>query len=410
MASRTAIRAPTRAEWARRVEAHSLAVPAPLLREARANTQRCRNDVAFLASLAREISLSRARELTLAYRSVVGVMPGFRRKRSKQGARTSSELCVVFIVRRKREVDPASAQYLPRWLITFAERDGLRQPFALPTDVQDAAEHHGATAHTDSAVWAQRDGWPSANGSFAALVTLRHAAGAQTCVLSAQHVLTPFPDGGALQIRAGLPVSPLDASGSQVDAPRLGTSLPIGGLLRDDERPDRPSFDVQLAALDPAGDTLLRQRTPLRGLNAAQPWVRRFEDLMLLDRDGWFHLLTPDNHATSPGRGAIRMTLAHMPPTPVGLDYDMGGGPVAQIRQVYHAELLGFTAVDSGKPIKGDSGSPIVVRRDDGTMTLVAMHIGGGNGMSWAIPAWRLFDVSNWAQYPEGASVEPIEP
>jgi hypothetical protein len=173
--------APTRAAWARRVEAHALTESAELLREARANTRACRDDVAFLAELAREVVLTRSRELTLAYRSLVCVMPGFRRRRSPKGERVSSELCIVFVVRRKRELDPASPQHLPRWLVTFADRHGTRQPFALPTDVQDAGLHHRVVAHGDSAVWVARPTWPAANGSFTALVTLSHEIGRASC-------------------------------------------------------------------------------------------------------------------------------------------------------------------------------------------------------------------------------------
>jgi hypothetical protein len=38
------------------------------------------------------------------------------------------------------------------------------------------------------------------------------------------------------------------------------------------------------------------------------------------------------------------------------------------------------------------------------------MHIGGSAGKSWAIPAWQIFDLENWLQYPAGARIELIEP
>jgi hypothetical protein len=402
-------RAPSRAAWCSRAEEHSLATSTALLREARANTRRVVTNPGFLAALAREVALARGPELTLAYRNLVSMMPGFRKKQGARGTRVTSELCVVFVVRRKTGIASEHPQHLPRWLITFAEHEGVRKPFALPTDVQDAGGFCGARAHSASAVWVKNGDWPPASGSFTCLVMLRHPGGQQTCMLSAQHVLTPFADGDALQVTSGLAVLPLDDSGARASAPGLADSLPFGGVLRGDERPDRPSFDVQLAALDGDGSAV-RQRVGLRRLNAGQPWVRSMNDLLLLDREGWFHLLTPDNHATNPGRGALRMALSAMPSLPVPIPYRFAGEPQAQDKTVYHVELLRFDAVDSKLPVTGDSGSPIIVRRDDGSMTLVAMHIGGdGLGLSWAIPAWRLFDLANWSQYPTGAQVTPVD-
>jgi hypothetical protein len=257
-------------------------------------------------------------------------------------------------------------------------------------------------------VWVKNGEWPPASGSFTCLVSLRHANGEQTCMMSAQHVLTPFADGDSLQLGAGLTVLPLATGGRRAASPLLAVSLPFGGVLRGDERPDRPSFDVQLAALEGDGGEV-RRRTALQRLDDAQPWVRTMDELLALDRDGWFHLLTPDNHETQPGRGALRMTLSAMPTTPVPIPYALAGDPKAQSRMIYHAELLRFDAMDSKLPIPGDSGSPIVVRRDDGSMTLVAMHIGGdGFGLSWAIPAWRLFDLANWSEFPDAAQVTPV--
>jgi hypothetical protein len=403
-------RPPSRTAWSARTEAQSLALPADLLRQARANTRKAATDVAFLAGLAREIALTRGAELTLAYRNLVWVLPGFRKRQQAGRTRIDNLVCVVFVVKRKGGVAPGAEQHLPAWLLTFADREGERQVFALPTDVQDAADFHGAQVQSDSGVWVRNGDWPVANGSLTCLVSLREGAAQQTCILSAQHVLTPFADGDALQVRGGLALWPLDAAGKPADQPRLGTSLPHGGVLRGDERPDRPSFDVQLAAIAPGGDTAVQQRIALRRLHPARPWVRSLADLLVLDRDGWFHLLAPDNHASVRGRGAIRLTLGAMPPLSVPIPYPLAGEPQAARRNVFHAELLRFDATGAVIPLPGDSGSPIVFRHPDGTMTLVAMHIAGnGLGLSWAIPAWRLFDLQNWAQYPAGARIEPVD-
>ena len=76
---------------------------------------------------------------------------------------------------------------------------------------------------------------------------------------------------------------------------------------------------------------------------------------------------------------------------------------------MFHAELIAFRATGLAKPLGSDSGSPIVVRHSDGTMTMAAMHIGGDDqGLSWAIPAGLLLNLSNWLQFPAGASQRPV--
>jgi hypothetical protein len=73
-----------RHEWSRRVERSALELHPGLLAEARANSRKLA-DLAFLLGLAREIALARGPELTLAYRNVVMVQPGF--KKERQGDR-----------------------------------------------------------------------------------------------------------------------------------------------------------------------------------------------------------------------------------------------------------------------------------------------------------------------------------
>jgi hypothetical protein len=61
-------------------------------------------------------------------------------------------------------------------------------------------------------------------------------------------------------------------------------------------------------------------------------------------------------------------------------------------------------------PLGGDSGTPIVVWNDDGSCTLVAMHIAGieDAAVSFAIPAWQLFEADNYVALPLGTRIVPI--
>jgi hypothetical protein len=403
--------AASRTRWVRELEAQSLRRPDALLRTARANTRKAANDVDFLAALAQELCVTRGPELTLAYRSLVWMMPGFRRKGVGDKARVTGEICVICLVRNKGSVCAGDPQHLPRWLTLFAEHEGERKLFAVAVDVQDVGEYAQAEAHAASGIWTRNPPWAPSPGSFACLVSLVTGPNSAACVLSAQHVLNPYPDAHSLQIKSGRPVLPLDREGGLAAAPILAVTLPVGGVLRGDERPDRPSFDVQLAQLDAAG--LLRESAALRNFHPERPFVRSMGELLRLDQANWFHLLTPDNHANGP-RGAVRLTLQAMPPasTPFPIPYHFSEGGQAVTRRVYQAGLLSFRANDPGGkvPLRGDSGSPIVVRHADSTMTLVAMHVGGNElGLSWAIPAWQIFDVRLWRRYPAGAYLSPLD-
>lgn len=394
-------RTPARQAWSDAIEAQTQATAAALLLEARRNTRRARHDTAFLETLAHELTLARSGELTQAYRNLVWLTPGFRRRNLAGQVRLTREVCVVLVVRRKRTMEASHPQHLPRWLITYADLGGVRQPFALRTDVQEAARYHRARAHADCGVWLRKPGWGPTYGHLTCLVRLRSDAGIQICALSAQHVLSPYADGSAVAVPSGLAVWPLDAQGARATAPSLAASLPYGGRLRDDERWDRPSFDVQLAKLAAGQAAAVRAHIAFRNINPGRPWIRSRTELS--QAAGTLQLLPPQ-------RDPLRLILASMPAAAHGISYTFSGTAGGVPHQVYHRELLQFEACGPG-PLPGDSGSPIVLLDETGRMTLVGMHIGGDTASSWAIPAWCLFDLeSNWLDYPHGASLELIEP
>jgi len=401
---RTTVRPPSKAAWERRTEQESLQLSKPLLDEARANTR----------LMAREVALTRGPELTLAYRNLVWVVPGYRRKTLKPRVKSSAappdpprtrildDVCVVFVVRRKGGVEAGTAQHLPRWLIHFADHTGDRKPFAIPTDVQDAADFHRVVPHGDGALEVTHDGWTS-NGHFAGLVQVKHDAGEDLCVLSALHVLTPHPSAQVLAVGPQVDLRP-GASAAPAVVPFAWTRN-WGGQLRSDQNRESPSFDVQLARVE--DEPAARARNPLRNLHPDMPWVKSLAELQLLDQKAYFYLLTPDNHSTQLNRGEIMLTLRITPPLPMSIPYLLADS--AQTFDVYHKELLYLeTSFPNGlAPIKGDSGSPIVARDGNDALTLVGMHIGGdGVRLSYAVPAWCLFELDNWLNYPGGASVK----
>lgn len=408
MERKARMRKPNKSDWSRKVEARSLSVPRTLWNEAKENTRYAAKDPAFLLNLAREIVLARGPELTRVYRNLVWALPGFKKKRHGRRVRATNQVCIVLVVRHKNlDLPEDHPQHLPRWLLTFAEWEGQRRPFAIPTDVQDANDYYAAAAHADSGIWLHKDGYPSERGSFTCLTTLSYQGGSRLCIMGAMHVFTPFPDGDSLQIESNLAVFPIGTTGGDDTQPALALTLPWGGFLRADERTDRPSLDLQLAEVDPQGEAMLRKRVALNRFNSAKPWVNSKEELLKLGTK--FLLLTPDNHPEFPNRGAIRMHLSGLPHDPVPLLYDFAGSSTAITRDVFHSELLRFDAMDKSKvPLPGDSGSPIVYRHEDRSMTLVGMHIGGDSkGSSWSIPAWCCINIDNWSEYPTDAQLSP---
>jgi len=395
-------------QWAGATEKRSLAMPQALLKQGRDNWRALKANPALQASLAQELCDTRAPELTLGYRNLVWMVPGFRQSTRKDRRRLTNQVCVLFVVRNKGSLPDGHTQMLPVSLLIYADHGGSRKIFAVPTDVQDSADFACATAHADSGVWVSRAPWPDSPGSFTCLVRLTDESGARTCVLSAQHVLTPYADADSLQIDSGRSMLPRTGNGVALSAPILATTLPYGGVLRSDGLKDRPSFDVQLAA----ADAPLSSRVNLRRFHATRPWVRNMAELLAFDasKSSAFELLTPDNHPQP--RGAIPLSLSVMPGASnvLSIKYTLSRDGRAVSCAVLHAGLIVFKTGGAKFPAGGDSGSPIVVRHEDGSMTLVGMHIAGNDlGSSWAIPAWQIFDLNFWRRYPEGATIAPLD-
>lgn len=396
------------ADWSRRVERDALQLHPALLAEAQYNS-RTLADAGLLLVLAREIALARGPELTLAYRNVVMVQPGFKKSGDGGAQRLTREPCVIFVVRRKwapHSDDPADPQRLPPWLVTFADLDGRRLPFALRTDVQPAGDFAAAQAHGAGSLWLQPPATSWEHGAAACAVQLHSDAGTQPCMLSALHVLSPAVEVTLRQGQGGNQARPLDAAGARLTQPVVATSLVVGGVLRDDEDAMNPSFDVQLARID---DPLAAAAiVGVRRLSSAEPFVASLGRLLLLPVDTGFLLLVPDNNGTPPNRGPLAALLDAPLALPFPLRYRVrrNGQPVWI--SVYHDELLKLTITDAHDVAAGDSGCAVVLPRADGSVTLVGLYIGGNGRQAYAIPAWQLFDLARWVTFPPGARIEPI--
>lgn len=302
---------------------------------------------------------TRAAELARAYPGVIDVAFGYRRRRArgKQRYEVLSTPCVRFIVKRKwvgKTTRPRGR--IPERLFTHCWIDGQRRLCAAPTDVEDAAVFAGARAHTEPIHVRWKTS--TAHGAIACAVTRDVEAG--TFALSCRHVLS-LTDLYYAEATWGAEVS-VDSS-----APG-GRTRAIAGPLR--EAPDR-SFDAQL--LQVADDALLRRA--LDGITLSG-YAQGFADL--------------------PGRYFIRAPGLTIEARKLALVYDrpyyLGG-----VGDVVHYILV--ESVVETPTTGGHSGSPVISEHDGGL--LLGMHVAGvdngpGNRFAYMIPAWQLFDPSNY--------------
>ncbi|PWT70878.1 MAG: hypothetical protein C5B46_09090 [Proteobacteria bacterium] len=397
-----------RREWSRRSEAASLELPKGLLAAAQANT-RLLGESTFLALLAHEAAQTRAPELTRAYRNVVAVGAGMKKIRRRGVERLTSQPCVVFVVRRKWTVDQTdikNPQHLPRWLVVYAEHQNERKPFAVATDVQPETGFFGTRPHGDGGIWLDPPDLPWTIGAIACAVEVRRPTGSESCLMSAQHVFTPEPDVDALRVSDGLRVMPLDTSGARISAPTVARTRPLGGLMRGEEDPKLPSFDVQLARLEDLASA--RRIVGAPSLSATEPWISSFERLVQLNEEHWLQLIVPQNHPGVPSRSPLRARIETLLPLAYAIQYDVRRGEDRTEAWLYHEGLVKLEIKGSFLPLAGDSGSAVIVQYADGSATLVGLYIGGNEASAFIIPAWQLFDPRRYWSLPSGTKLVPV--
>lgn len=351
-------------------------------------------------SLARDVAASHATELTLAHRDLSMVTAGYRARRDAQGqAQFHPQPCVILGVERKwdgpHDAGEPEARRLPRFLLAHGSFGGRRQLYAVPTDVQPVAWFHGAVARTASAVWADT---PQNHGALTCAVRVQTLAGPRNFALSALHVLSPWARMDLAAPDAGEALHPMGAPGP------VGASTSWGGGLRQ----AGISFDAQLASIVNTG--WFNAAFAQGGLPAAGAHVRSANELDRLIDTQSFMLLAPTNHPMYPGgRGRMMAQFRSYAGSTVPIDYKVRHNGVRTRMRIWHRELvqLEVTAA-SPAPVEGDSGCAVMTWRLDGTPVLAGMFIASldapSERVAYMLPAWQLFDPSNWAALPSGAT------
>lgn len=315
-------------------------------------------------SVVREVVETRAAELVRAYRNVIDVGFGYRRRRSQRsgGYQIVRTPCVRFVVRRKwagrTEEDPE--RKIPERLFAYCWVGGERRLCAVPTDVEDAR----AFAVPRSQAGGIEVTWDETKAHGAVACGVQRSGDKRTFALSCRHVLS-LSDVYSQEPTWGASVAVLADGATAV----LGRTRAIAGTLQ--EAP-RPSFDAQLLEV-----------TSLDALRLALDETRFLSYASGLDDlPDQFLILTPHGDV-----GASKL----------GFVYDRPLYPLGQIGYVSHRMLVESTPDTATQ--SGDSGSPVVSQARDGM--LLGMHIAGldnskGNRFAYMIPAWQLFDPRNY--------------
>lgn len=315
-------------------------------------------------SVVQEVVETRAAELVRAYRNVIDVSFGYRRRRSQRtgGYQIVRTPCVRFVVRRKwqrgAEEDPEAK--IPERLFAYCWVKGQRCLCAVPTDVEDARAFAVTRPQGGRIEVNFREA--SVDGSIACGV--RRSVDDRAFALSCRHVLS---------LSEAYPNEPTWGAAVTVSADggptRLGKTRSIAGTL---QKAPRESFDAQLLEVT----SLDALRLALGGIRIST-YASGLDDLP--DR---VSILTPRGDVGAHKLGFILGSPVYI---------------VGQIGEIQHRMLV--QTVPDTPTQAGDSGSPVVsqARKE----MLLGMHIAGvdngeGNRFAYVIPAWQLFDPENY--------------
>ena len=400
-----------RRAWSRNLEASSVATRDSVSTQAVRSFDR-ELTPELQMRLVRELVATRAAELTLAYRNVVMVVAGHKKKTDRRGReQLTKKACVVFVVRDKWDKSrdaQGGDQLLPKRLLAFATISDKRVLCAVPTDVQHEGDFYGVAPQSERAIYPYGGNPKDPTDEFGTL-TCMVRVGQRRLLLSCRHVLSPRPE--ITSIASGKRFAQLLSPQSPPGGPDIGTSAAIAGPLL---ASPNISFDAQLGSVDNGALPLLRTLMSEMPLSPAAPYVASVEEFDQLRASSNFEILVPDNHPDAgmkPRRSYVASFDAYLDKV-FSFPYPVRVNGANSTLRVSHWELLRLKIAANRIPLPGDSGSPIVAWNSDGTCTLVAMHIAGvkGQAMSYAIPSWQLFAASNYVGLNSGTVITPVNP
>ncbi len=305
--------------------------------------------------VAHEIAETRRAELTLAYADIVAVSSGYRLAERRGVRRVQAEVCVTLVVKRKRKKGRVAKKHrAPEELFAYWSVDGRRVLCAVPTDVEDAARLSRIRPHAQ--IEARASG------------THRPSPGMIACVLTRGGDGTPYVIGCRHVFGMALLLDPAKHHDATIHPVGSATILAHAtGYAGELENGLEYSFDSHLAHVEAGAEAELRE---VLGDVRFGAHMASWDDL---EHGVDYFIRTP--------RGVIRANFAGLYTEP--LRY------TGRLNDIRHFQLAKFLLPDE-PTTGGDSGAPVMTRRDGDT--LVGMLIAGDNGdTAIVIPAWQLF-------------------
>ena len=394
--------------WSRRVESDSLRHSELAMKAALKNWRALKGDLRQF-ELVDEVAQDRGPELTLAYRNVIMLAAGFRRRTTRNGRPLRTrEPCVVFVVETKwadEQNHEGDLQKIPRYLLAHATVDGVRVRCAVPTDVQPQASFQDVQTR-GNAILMVGSGPDATTGTAGCAVEIGPGPEPMKLLLSAHHVFSLLPDVSAGTPRPGLSIAPFVAGGVPPGSPAFATSSGWGGAMRAD---GQPSFDAQFATVMDWSAA----RAALAGLRLAPDFAYAGSpaQAMALGQTNNFEILAPLNNPELHGasRKPIRLMFDTVLLDSYGFDCDVRENGELVKRHLTFERLIRMKLLASaGALLGGDSGAAVVAPRADGTHTLMGIFIASGDEYAYAIPAWQLFNPSYYARLPGDGPIVPV--
>jgi len=325
-------------------------------------------------ALTRELVETRGAELCRAYRDVVAVSYGLRRRRNDDtGAReVIREPCVTLVVKKKwpkKKKWPTNSRVaklrLPEHLFAYWTADGTRTLCAVGTDVEDVAERAAIRPHAAPRKIVADTDAVSTSGVITCAVD--RSTSSDPHAVSCQHV---FNLSEVLAPDRFRPATVRIDGGA-----KLGTTEDVRGPFGDAVA---QSLDCQLALVTDSGQL----GAALGGLRIDGHLTNPDQALALAQC--WIH--TPD--------GPIVSSVKEVVHSEYGFDYGNKGA-----HDIRHEMLFLVHTASPTKP--GYSGSPVSTQEDGGD--LIGMHIGGNEtDLSIVIPAWHVLDPGRYSSTQPG--------
>lgn len=314
-----------------------------------------------------ELVETRGKELRQAYENVVGVAYGYR----TQKGRLKQVPSITFTVTEKYPDDSkklTEKNRIPDFLFTYCTVQRKYRLCAIPTDVKDISVYKVIKPQSGSKFIIVEPPNPTkaARGTLTCVVRIENPnrkLDTQLYVMSCLHVLGMaqefYPNFGSHN-------KVFLENGKRF----IGKLSKHCGYIRDKTL---HSFDAALAEVDEES-----------ALKDAMPKPRPSEIL----REKEINKIPDDYDIWTSSNGIIpaRKDLV-WEGTDIAIPYEDSSG--LENLTIWHRIIISSFA----NTAPGDSGSPVVTK--DGE-TLLGMHIAGGGGMAFMIPAFELFNAGNY--------------